>query len=343
VCSAAKLSVGRDGSVYLVDYRDNSSGSGRTNYILRTSATPPPDGIRLPAGERDSLVRDREQRGLRGPGRRALRRHGHRARQRTRHDPVGQWVGVYVGARSATSPLRVEAGAVSGRFYVLAQFGLSVPGQRSSSATRLRASSASAAARAGDRDRSTCPLTFGPDEKDVLDFRVRETEARPASPGVLRAYHGLTDKLPHIAKVDQSGTLVWDRTDPVIQGCRVTSTPGPAGSTWTRPATCTSSNAGHSGVPVPRRPQQPGDPAAADRGVPVARTRRTRNCGCCRVSWSLQRQQGRELYATFTLPIRPRRTRRWRSSSPCGPSTTCAAQFVDEPTEQAWTAGGPWR
>lgn len=28
----------------------------------------------------------------------------------------------------------------------------------------------------------------------------------------------LSDPTPHIAKVDQSGTLLWDRTDPVIQG-----------------------------------------------------------------------------------------------------------------------------
>ncbi|WP_143174174.1 WD40 repeat domain-containing protein [Streptoalloteichus hindustanus] len=351
VPSAALMSVGADGRVYLVDSQSN--GQNRVNYLLRMA----PDGsarrgLGYLAGA-DTLTSA------------TANKAGYVATSDAHFagavrvlgpdldpEPLGRWVGCY-NAVNYDAPRRVEAGAVSGRFYALAQDGLSAPGEPGKLADPTPHIVAVGSPPEPITALARYPLSFPPaDPRILVDFRVRETGAAPDFAPVFYVLYQLRqERTRYLAKIDQTGTVLWKRTDPVIQQLSPARTEGGCGFDVDA--------AGHVYVVEPQHAVRDSylvhryhpDNATLEPtrltltgdfpppvGAPYRELRVRQN------QVLLQRRQDRELYSVFDLPDPSTSDRNVvfrRSVS--AQHDHVRARFLDEPTETAWTAGSTVR
>ncbi|MCP2259294.1 Outer membrane protein assembly factor BamB, contains PQQ-like beta-propeller repeat [Streptoalloteichus tenebrarius] len=346
--SASVLGVGRDGRAYLVGYQ--STGQANVNYILATT---------IDGRDRRGLA---YQQGNEIPcsvtandaahGRYLARAEAHFAGAVSvlgpdlDPQPVGRWVGAYFGDDVGwDAPYRVEAGEVSGRFYALAQYGLfPPPGSRPGTPPDRRPTVVVIGSPPEPVTRlASHPLPFAPEKVTVLDFRLREGgTAGDPQPLFYVLYTNKERNTRHLAKIDASGRVLWDRTDPVIQKLR---------GDYYKPGGFDVDQAGYlyvvepEGAVVHRYPDD-GTGAAvplrlpADRPSPVGAPYRALRVWGRQIL--LQRAHDRELYSVLTLPDPSTSdTDVVFGQSVHADHDVVRAEFGDEPAVRGapWTAG----
>ncbi|WP_194906324.1 hypothetical protein [Catenulispora rubra] len=225
-CRYAYLSVDRDGNVYLVSTMITERG--RTMYLLRTN----PNGTTRKGFQHllftDVILGSKD--GSEGftyatgnaDGHVALGNYGAPTEvwmygPDLAPDPIARVTGEFAGGGGA---YRVEAGAVSGRFYALAQYGVAAGGAATPHAQIEVIGAPPAEQLTG---LTALPLPFGHDATTrVLDFRVRETGTADAPAPVFYVLYKVvldsTHFANHLAKVDSAGTVLWDRVDDASTG-----------------------------------------------------------------------------------------------------------------------------
>ncbi|MEZ0115013.1 hypothetical protein ABH920_009048 [Catenulispora sp. EB89] len=325
-CRYAYLSVGRDGDVYLVS--TVIAERGPTMYLLRTNL----DGTKRKGlqhllftdvilGSKDGSEGFTYATGNAG-GYVALGNYGSPTEvwmygPDLALDPIARVTGEFAGGGGA---YRVEAGAVSGRFYALAQYGVT-DGSTVTPHAQIEVIGAPPAEQLTGL--TAVPLPFGHDGTTlVLDFRVRETGTADApAPVFYVLYHvvlGPNLFANHLAKVDSDGTVLWDRADDASTGGVLnslvrqtigesTAVPGNGGVAGGFDVADT----GHiyllkpTGGAVYRIPDDGAAPAAAlplPSGAPSAADAPYKELRILGGQALLQRFQDRELYGVFTLP-----------------------------------------
>lgn len=209
-CRHANLSVGRDGKAYLLSsaytergvtvylLRTNLDGSGRQGmqFPLNTDNTGGESFIYATANAKGFVALASNG----SPGQVAL------FPPELGVDALARCQGHFAGG----APYRVEAGAVSGSFYALAQSGLlvgDVPPQTLMPQPQIVVIGAPPDGQVNGMPTIPLPIGIVP-----LDFRVRETGTADApAPVFYVLYQAPTGR--HLAKIDHTGSVLWDRDD----------------------------------------------------------------------------------------------------------------------------------
>lgn len=226
-CSRAYLSVGRDQKVYLLStasfergykvylLRSNLDGTGREgmDFPLGTDRLGP-EGVTYAtanAAGYTAVAEDSGQVWLFPPD--------------LGVQPIARASGMFTGPMA---PYRVEAGALSGRFYALAQYGFQtlspIPGVPPVVTPNAQIVVLGAPPDEQVTGLPPIPLPFPHDGSAlVMDFRVRETGTAAAPAPVFYVLYktpnpGGKTFTHHLAKTDQNGNLLWTRTDDASTG-----------------------------------------------------------------------------------------------------------------------------
>ncbi|HET9168100.1 MAG TPA: hypothetical protein VFN97_01655 [Actinospica sp.] len=363
-CERAYLSVGRDGRVYLLStaihergatmylLRTNVDGSGREGiqYPINTDGSGAGEGFTYATGNADGYAAIADvgappEVWLFSPA--------------LGIDPLARVAGPLIGGMV---PYRVEAGGLSKRFYALAQYGLkNADGTVTQNAQIAVIGDPALEPLTG---LPAIPLPFGHDATiQVLDFRVRETGSPTApAPVFYVLYHTLDSDgktfTNHLAEVDQTGTLLWTRTDDASTGKAIGSIARQlGGEQMVDPDTggiaggFDVDDSGHVYVLAPRGTaiyRLPGDGTGAATALalpadaPSASNAPYRELRIVGGNALLQRSQNRELYGVFTLPDPASSGSISFERSVLSRHDVAQADFDAEPDPAGapWTAGG---
>ncbi|MEY9860115.1 hypothetical protein ABH935_005751 [Catenulispora sp. GAS73] len=365
-CRYAYLSVGRDGDVYLVS--TEIAERGPTMYLLRTNL----DGTTRKGfqhllftdvilGSKDGSEGFTYATGNAG-GYVALGNYGTPTEvwmygPDLAPDPIARVTGEFAGGGGG---YRVEAGAVSGRFYALAQYGVG-DGVDTPVTPHAQIEVIGAPPTEQLTGLTAVPLPFGHDATTlVLDFRVRETGTADAPAPVFYVLYKVvldpTHHINHLAKVDSGGTVLWDRVDDPSTGGVLnsimrqtigenTAAPGHGGVSGGFDIADT----GHvyllapTGAAVYRIPDDGTTPATAlplPSGAPSAADAPYKELRIVGGQALLQRFQDRELYGVFALPDPASSgSIAFERSVLCRHDVVSAGFGAEQDIGAAWTAG----